>query len=623
MKPFIFHAQTPDHFHEKDGVLTVKLLTDRNDWNKVQLRHEPDNEEYLLDMEKLSTQGRLTLWQVSFPANTDKDITHYAFKLVDSKGQYWLDAKGVHRRVSSREFHFKFNTQHRPPSWVSEQVFYQIFPERFCNGNPSISVKAGEYRLKENTLDVVVKEWGEAVEGHNGTGAAEFFGGDLTGIHNKLDYLQELGVTALYLNPIFQSPSNHKYDTTDYYTVDPHFGTNQEFASLSKDIHARNMKIVLDAVFNHTSVEHPWFDKLKTTGLDSGMSASSGAYDHADSPYHDYYFFESDDSKKYVGWKGISSLPVLNFSNVAVRDHIYQSEDSVIKHWLKAPYNVDGWRFDVIHMLGEGEGAYNNAHYVKAFRDSTKEENPEAYILGEHFFEATSWLQGEQEDGSMNYYGFAHPVRALLAKQDIAYEPINIDMLAFSDWLAEARAKVPWLNQLSQLNQLDSHDTARLLTLLEGDQAKQKLALTLLLTYVGTPCLYYGSEVGLEGGQDPDNRRCFPWEKEDTSPWFPFHQALIKLRIERRSLQSGSYLELYCDAETLVYVRSLEGESSLVVLNLSKDEKVLSLPIWKLGQEQGELVGLLDPMERTLIDNGTVDIVVPAMETKIYNLVTL
>ena len=353
------------------------------------------------------------------------------------------------------------------------------------------------------------------------------------------------------------------------------------------------------------------------------MSASSGAYDHADSPYHDYYFFDSDDSKKYAGWKGISSLPVLNFSNVAVRDHIYQSEDSVIKHWLKAPYNVDGWRFDVIHMLGEGEGAYNNAHYVKAFRDSTKEENPEAYILGEHFFEATSWLQGEQEDGSMNYYGFAHPVRALLAKQDIAYEPINIDMLAFSDWLAEARAKIPWLNQLSQLNQLDSHDTARLLTLLSGDQAKQKLALTLLFTYVGTPCLYYGSEVGLEGGQDPDNRRCFPWGEEDASPWFPFHQALIKLRKERRSLQGGAYLELYCDAETLVYVRSLEGENSLVVLNLSKNEKVLSLPIWKLGQEQGELVGLLDPMERTLIDNGTVDIVVPPMETKIYNVVTL
>ncbi|MFA0306280.1 maltodextrin glucosidase [Vibrio splendidus] len=627
MKPFIFHAQTSDYFYEKEGVLTVTLVSERADWNKVQLRHEPDNEEYLLDMVQVGTEGRLTLWQASFPANTDRNVTHYAFKLVDSKGQYWLDAKGVHSRVASREFHFKFNTQHRPPSWVSEQVFYQIFPERFCNGNPSISVKAGEYRLKEDTLDVAVKEWGEPVEGHNGTGAAEFFGGDLAGIHSKLDYLQDLGITALYLNPIFQSPSNHKYDTTDYYNVDTHFGTNDEFSALSKDIHTRDMRIVLDAVFNHTSVEHPWFDRLKAT--------DSGAYDNPGSAFHDYYFFDPENTQQYVSWKNISSLPVLNFSNVSVREHIFQSQDSVIKHWLKAPYNIDGWRFDVIHMLGEGEGAYNNAHYVKAFRDSAKAENPEAYILGEHFFEATSWLQGEQEDGSMNYYGFAHPVRALLAKQDIAYEPIDIDMLAFSDWLAEARAKVPWLNQLSQLNQLDSHDTARLLTLLNGDQAKQKLALTLLFTYVGTPCLYYGTEVGLKGGQDPDNRRCFPWDKEDTSHWFPFHQALIKLRTERRSLRSGAYLELYCDAETLVFTRCLRGEKTLVVLNLSQDEKVLSLPVWMLGQEQGKLIelqGELIDLQDELVElqgkvkgesivNGVVDLVVTAMKAKIYDVV--
>ncbi|WP_210473263.1 maltodextrin glucosidase [Vibrio crassostreae] len=620
MKPFIFHAQTLDYFHEKDGILTVKLTTERSDWNRVLLRHEPDNEEYLLDMSKVGTEGRLTVWQISFPVNSDRDITHYVFKLVDSKGQHWLDARGVHSRVPSREFHFKFNAHHRPPSWVSEQVFYQTFPERFCNGNPSISVKTGEYRLKENTLDVVVKEWGDSVEGHNGTGAAEFFGGDLAGIHNKLDYLQDLGITALYLNPIFQSPSNHKYDTTDYYKVDPHFGTNEEFATLSSDIHARDMKIVLDAVFNHTSVDHPWFDKLNTNSLGLNLNSEKGAYGHSDSPYHDYYFFEPSDSTQYVGWKGISSLPVLNFSNEAVREHIYQSEESVIKHWLKAPYHIDGWRFDVIHMLGEGEGAYNNAHYVKAFRDSAKDENPEAYILGEHFFEASQWLQGEQEDGSMNYYGFAHPVRALLAKQDIAYEPINIDMFAFSDWLAEARAKVPWLNQLSQLNQLDSHDTARMLTLLNGDEAKQKLALTLLFTYVGTPCLYYGTEVGLEGGQDPDNRRCFPWGAEQTSHWFSFHQALISLRTERRSLQSGAYLELYCDAETLVFARCLGGEKNLVVLNLSNKEKSLALPVWMLGQEQGEVVALLGQIERVLICNGTANIVIPAMQSMIFDV---
>ncbi|MEF1229306.1 alpha-amylase family glycosyl hydrolase, partial [Vibrio fortis] len=360
--------------------------------------------------------------------------------------------------------------------------------------------------------------------------------------------------------------------------------------------HSRGMKVVLDAVFNHTSVEHPWFDKLGKSG--------SGAFGQPDSKYHDYYFFNDDDAKNYVGWKGINSLPVLNFSNDSVRDYIYQSEGSAIKHWLKAPYGIDGWRFDVIHMLGEGEGAYNNAHYVREFRNAAKSQNPDAYILGEHFFEATSWLQGDQEDGSMNYYGFAHPVRALLAKQDIAYEPIDISMRDFSDWLAEARAKVPWQNQLSQLNQLDSHDTARFISLLDGDAQKQAVALTLLMTYVGTPCLYYGTEVGLEGGQDPDNRRCFPWGEEQTSSWYVFTQRLIQLRHERQSLQTGAYQELYCDDNVLVYARSLDQEHTLVAINLGSSVTEVTLPVWKLGFESGELSSLFDENSVLSVEDG-------------------
>ena len=581
MHPYLFHAQTCDYVRLDQRVLTLKLHTDREDWTKVQVRHEPDNEEYLVDMLLVGKQGRLFVWEAKIPLNSDQSITHYTFKLLSNTGQFWLDSQGVHLRMPSRAHHFKYNADHQPPSWVAEQVFYQIFPERFCNGNSEISVQPGEYRLKEGTLDVVVKEWGTEVEGHNGTGAAEFFGGDLAGIHSKLNYLQDLGITALYLNPIFESPSNHKYDTTDYYKVDSHFGTNQEFAALSADLHSRGMRVVLDAVFNHTSVEHPWFDKLGKSG--------AGAFGQPNSEYRDYYFFNGDDAKSYVGWKGINSLPVLNFSNDSVRDYIYQSEDSVIKHWLKAPYGIDGWRFDVIHMLGEGEGAYNNAHYVREFRNAAKSQNPDAYILGEHFFEATSWLQGDQEDGSMNYYGFAHPVRALLAKQDIAYDPIDISMRDFSDWLAEARAKVPWQNQLSQLNQLDSHDTARFISLLDGDAQKQAIALTLLMTYVGTPCLYYGTEVGLEGGQDPDNRRCFPWGEEQTSNWFAFTQRLIQLRHDRQSLQTGAYQELYCDDNVLVYARSLDQEHTLVAINLGTSASEVTLPVWKLGLESGDL----------------------------------
>ena len=607
MRPYLFHAQTCDYVQLEQRVLTLKLHTDRDDWTKVQIRHEPDNEEYLVDMSLVGKQGRLFVWEAQIPLNSDQSITRYTFKLLSNTGQFWLDSQGVHLRMPSRAHHFKYNADHQPPNWVAEQVFYQIFPERFCNGNPEISVQPGEYRLKEGTLDVVVKEWGTDVEGHNGTGAAEFFGGDLAGIHSKLNYLQDLGITALYLNPIFESPSNHKYDTTDYYNVDPHFGTNQEFAALSADLHSRGMKVVLDAVFNHTSVEHPWFDKLGTSG--------TGAFGQPDSEYHDYYFFNEDDAKSYVGWKGINSLPVLNFSNDSVRDYIYQSEDSVIKHWLKAPYGIDGWRFDVIHMLGEGEGAYNNAHYVREFRNAAKSQNPDAYILGEHFFEATSWLQGEQEDGSMNYYGFAHPVRALLAKQDIAYEPIDISMRDFSDWLAEARAKVPWQNQLSQLNQLDSHDTARFISLLDGDAQKQAIALTLLMTYVGTPCLYYGTEVGLEGGQDPDNRRCFPWGEEQTSNWFAFTQRLIQLRHDRQSLQTGTYQELYCDDNVLVYARSLNQEHTLVAINLGSSVSEVTLPVWKLGLESGELSSLFDENSVLSVDDGKLQLTLQSVSS--------
>lgn len=485
--PFIFHSQTEDGLVFDGELLTVTLKTENVKFDSVHVRCEPDNEEYLIEMLPCGKAGELQLWQAQFAANRDRDVTHYVFKLIKGNQQLWLDGRGVHKRMSPKEFHFKLNTQSQPPSWVQEQVFYQIFPDRFAASQDEQAIRNAYAQYDPDTM---VKSWGEAVGSHQNTGAREFFGGDLKGVEQKLDYLDDLGVTALYFNPIFTAPSNHKYDTKDYLNIDPMFGTNEQFAQLCEQIRGKQMKIVLDAVFNHTSVHHPWFD-IKQEG--------QGAYGNPDSDFRDYYFFEGQ-TNNYIGWKGIGNLPVLNFENEQVRDHIYQGEEAVIKHWLKPPYSVDGWRFDVIHMLGEGDGAKNNAHYVEAFRKATKAINPNAYVLGEHFFEATQWLQGGQEDGAMNYYGFAHPVRALIAKQDIMYDPIDIDALDFKEWMDEARAKVPFANQLSQLNQLDSHDTARFLTLLGGDKEKMRIALALLMTYIGTPCLYYGSEVGLEGG---------------------------------------------------------------------------------------------------------------------------
>ncbi|MDC5842066.1 maltodextrin glucosidase [Vibrio europaeus] len=601
--PFIYHGQSADWLTREDNKLTVTLATEKAvNFTKVLLRHEPDNEEYLVEMTLSKTTEHLTYWQASFPLNSDRDVTHYTFKLLTECGQYWLDAKGVSKRISPRETHFKYNALHQPPSWVQEQVFYQIFPDRFCNGNPEISVKEGEYFVSGGTKPVVTKQWGEPVDTKGGNAGCEFYGGDLYGVESKLDYLQNLGVTALYLNPIFTAPSNHKYDTSNYVQVDPHLGSNEHFASLCQQLRDREMKIMLDAVFNHTSTEHPWFNL-------QGLQDSLGAYQSPDSPYRDYYFFNGD-RQDYVGWKGIQSLPVLNFENQQVKDYIYASDEAVIKHWLKPPYQIDAWRFDVIHMLGEGEGATNNAHYVKAFRDSAKQVNPDCYVLGEHFFEATQWLQGDQEDGAMNYYGFAHPVRALLAKLDIAFDPIDINVGDFVDWQAEARAKLPWQNQLAQLNQLDSHDTARFLELVKHDPRLFQLASVLLFSYVGTPCIYYGTELGMMGSHDPDNRRTMPWEQTDNSEYLDWFRQLIALRKANPALQKGDYIPVHHDDDCFVFARKVDGNTMLCAFNLSEKTVHRKLPVWRADIHNGTFNGQLCG-EVSYASNGLLNLSMP------------
>ncbi len=580
--PFIFHSQTLDGLSFEQDKISVLLKTEDIDFDAVYVRSEPDNEEYLTEMQSVGNAGELKLWKATFTPNKDRDVTHYVFKLVQQQQQFWLDGRGVQKRMPPKEFHFKVNVKNQPPEWVQQQVFYQIFPDRFATSKDEPTIR---HAYAVHNPEAIAKAWGESVGSHQNTGSKEFFGGDLKGIEQKLDYLENLGVTALYFNPIFSSPSNHKYDTTDYFTVDPMLGTNEQFAQLCDKIRAKKMKIVLDAVFNHTSVHHPWFD-IKMEG--------DGAYGHPESEYRSFYFFKGD-TDNYIGWKGIGSLPVLNFDNEQVRDYIYQSDESVIKFWLKPPYSVDGWRFDVIHMLGEGEGAKNNAHYVEAFRQATKSVNPNAYVLGEHFFEATQWLQGGQEDGAMNYYGFAHPVRALIANQDIMYDPIKIDALEFKQWLDEARAKIPFANQLSQLNQLDSHDTARFLTLVECDEKKMLIALTLLMTYVGTPCVYYGDEVGLEGGLDPDNRRCFPWQSAEKLHWLDSYRDWISIRKNIRCLQSGSLQWLHCSEGTFAYARQLEDEAVVIAINLRGEDSRIDLPLWQLGLDVKRLHDLQEP----------------------------
>ncbi|KLV07306.1 maltodextrin glucosidase [Photobacterium aquae] len=589
--PYLYHGQDPFWVDVCEHSLNLTMVSDTDSpIAALFIRCEPDNEEKLIEMERGNKLGRLQYWHGQLPLNQDQPITHYCFKVMLSQRQWWLHSQGISPRIPGREAHFKYNRHDQPPAWIKQQVFYQIFPDRFNNGDPNISVTSDEYCLRGDTRPTIAKQWGDYVSPHGQNGPNEFFGGDLQGIHDKLDYLQNLGVTALYLNPIFTAPSNHKYDTTDYRQIDPHLGTNAQFATMVEDIHQRGMKIMLDAVYNHTSVNHPWFDMYgKQTDV-------AGAYGNPHSVYRNYYQF-SDNSNDYVGWNGIATLPKLNFSNPEVQDYIYAGDEAVIKYWLRPPYNIDGWRFDVIHMLGEGAGATNNAHYVKAFRDAAKQTNPDCFVLGEHFFEATQWLQGDQEDGAMNYYGFAHPIRAFFANKDIAYHSCQIDAADLVQWLNEARSKIPWLNQLAQLNQLDSHDTMRFLTMLEGDNDTMRLALQMLFTYVGTPCVYYGTEVGLEGGQDPDNRRCFPWERiegnKSKHPLFDYIQQLITIRRNEPALQTGSMQWLYANHQQLAFARHLGDDQVICLLNNHPHAREVTIPVWQLGMKDAVLIDLL------------------------------
>ncbi|MFY0664602.1 MAG: maltodextrin glucosidase [Natronospirillum sp.] len=545
--PSVFHAAIPGYLDvTAQGIaLTLKVLAEES-ITHVWVRTDPDNEEHLSAMAVGEVIDGWRYCNALIPLDHVRPHTAYVFKIQLADRMLWLSADGEHSRMPAREVHFK-HAHEAPPEWVSEQIFYQVFPDRFRNGDASLNVQDEEYEYLGGR-PVKAREWHELPSGEHGP--SEFFNGDLPGVCQSLEYLQNtLGVTSIYLNPVFRSDSNHKYDTIDYFHVDPHLGGNSALVDLREETDKRGMKLMLDGVLNHTSIRHDWF-----------IRAQAG-----EKPYVDYFLDAEGD---YVSWKGHKSLPVVDYANPEVVDVFYQADNSVLRHWLRPPYSIDGWRLDVIHMLGEGKGAANNDKHVRAMRRVLKEENTDAYLLGEHFFEATQWLQGDQEDGAMNYYGFLQPVWMFLAGHDIARHQASIDADEMASWMREARAKIPFNIAKTQFNQLDSHDTPRMLTLLGGDQARLVMAVRLQMAYLGVPCIYYGDEVGLQGGEDPHCRAPFPW---DSKQWnddllHRFQQA-IRWRKELPALRDGAVVDLHAEGDQWVFARVLKDTSVLASVN--------------------------------------------------------
>jgi cyclomaltodextrinase len=437
------------------------------------------------------------------------------------------------------------------PAWVSDAIFYQIFPDRFARS---------EQVPKPSHLE----PWDAPPTRHG------FKGGDLLGVADRLDYLLELGVTAIYLNPVFQSTANHRYHTHDYYQVDPILGGNQALRFLLDRAHQRGMRVILDGVFNHASRGFFQFNHIAENG--------------AASPYADWFIVKSYPLRPYhspkgkhgyEAWWNLPALPKLNVSTPAVREFLWD----VATHWIE--FGADGWRLDVPAEIDDDL-------FWQEFRRRVKAVNPEAYIVGEIWEDAPRWLQGDQFDAVMNY-PLARACLGLfvgdkLLRKEVSrsgYHQIDtLDARGFSNEIDRLLELYPRPVTEAQFNLLGSHDTPRFKTLARLDNSCYRLATLFQMTYPGAPSIYYGDEIGLEGRHDPDCRRGFPWDKRqwDLELWTDV-QRCIALRKAYPALRHGEFAWLLSGDGIVAYVRSLGSEVVLIVLNSNRRPITLDLPV--------------------------------------------
>jgi len=574
---------------------------------RIFLRTAPDGENHLEEMKHHSHHSNYQLWVANLPITMPS--TPYRFVIVSpTEGFYFYTALGISHVNGPEWFDFKLLANFSAPSWLPDTVFYQIFPDRFCNGDSSLTPKPGEWSKRQHT--VTIQNWDEAPKPHSETGNLNFFGGDLVGIQQKLDYIQALGITAIYLTPIFTSNSNHRYNIHDFYEIDPHLGGEQALINLREEMHKRGMKLILDVTPNHTGDKHVWF-------LAAQADANAETADF-------FTFYNRPDD--YLAWLGVRSLPKLNYKSEKLRQWMYEDEDSVLRHWLKEPYKIDGWRLDVLNMTARQGNLQVNHKVGRGMRKAVKETNPEAYLFGEHFFDGTSNLQGDELDATMNYQGFNIPIWNWLGGyylgQDAEpnrpryYTPTS----AFVEQLTQFRASVPWVIARQQFHQLGSHDTTRILNVLDHDKNLVKLGVALLLSYPGVPCIYYGDEIGLEGKRDPDNRRTMPWDEEKwDKDLLAYHQKWIAFRKSAPALIHGGHQDLYASGDVWAFLRQSKEQRLLIIGKRNKSAvNVHHIPVWHGGYADGTHLKEVFTGQEVTVKNGEIVVNLPHASALVF-----
>ena len=549
----------------------------------VVLRCMPNGQNIWLDLWEEKREQGFVYYACNMPMWESR--MHYHFCLVTEEGIYYYNQRGVHTRIPDHSYDFVLLCDYDQPEWVKRAVFYQIFPERFCNGDEGNDVRSGE--LVVNGYPSIRMDWDsdplEWEQGH----CMDFFGGDLKGIQDKIPYLKELGVTALYLNPIFDAPSVHKYDCIDYFHVDRHFGGDEALAELSAALHANGMKLILDISINHTGAAHRWFNR---DGL--YFDKSEGAFNNPDAPERKFYFFHQGNT--YTEWKGVHDLPTLNYTSEELRDIIYRRPDSVLRKWLRPPYSIDGWRFDVADVFARN-GEYQLAHELwPEIRRAIREENPEAYILAEDWGDCAQYLQGGEWDSPMNYFGFGRPVRQLLGENDWFQNDsptlrgckFRLSAEDFEGRVLDHLGRMPFALQENQFNLFDSHDIARLSSDESVPFDHWRGAVCLQFAMPGCPSIYYGDETDI-GGWFHSMEGCrfpMPWGRDFTgTEAYRMIRTLAKLKTSREALQTGGFKFLYAKGRTVAVSRFTEQEAFVAVLSTGEQEQTITLPLGAVG----------------------------------------
>ena len=553
----IYHRPKSNYAYAYDeNTLHIRVRTKRNDMDHVYLLH---CDKYAInhtgftkvEMKKMASDTLFDYYQAEVQPEYRR--CSYLFQFVSGDEVITMNEVGFTKEEEFSDATVLFATGlfeypflnaidvNKPPQWVKDAIFYQIFPERFANGDASLD--------PEN-----VEPWGEAEPKVN-----NFFGGDLQGVIDHLDHLEELGINALYFTPIFEGKTNHKYDTVDYMKVDPHFGDNELAKKLVEKCHERGIKVMLDAVFNHSGYFFGPFQDVVKNGEDS--------------KYKDWFYIKefpvvADPMPNYLTFAFTGQMPKLNTEHPEVKEYLLE----VARYWIE-DIGCDGWRLDVSNEVDH--------QFWREFRQVVKKANPEAYILGEIWHNSLPWLQGDQFDAVMNY-PVTNSILDFFCKD-------QIDAEQFMGRLDAIQLAYPLQVNETAFNLLDSHDTARLLHLCKEDKRRMKLAATFQLTYMGAPCIYYGDEVGITGGNDPDCRRPMIWDKDKQDlDLFEFYKEMISLRKENKAFRDGSFRFLQADKDSklVAYERTDDTNSFIVVMNSGTEAAELQLPevdgVWEV-----------------------------------------